>query len=169
MRRQVGLTGIEILIVLAISAILLALAVPNFAPLLERHRTTGAANDLVRAFALARSQALATGERVVLAPLGTGWTSGWRVYVDSNNSASFDAGETEVQVFPALPANMTAAASANFAAGFVSFNAQGFPRGTNGTTFTDGDMLLTMGSTARRVCLDARGRTTVVSGSGTCP
>jgi hypothetical protein len=67
------------------------------------------------------------GDRVVVAPLANGdWRSGWRVYVDANNNGSFEAGDTALQVFNALPAGMLAQSSANFALDggqFVSFNA----------------------------------------------
>lgn len=168
---QRGITAVELMIVMSIAAILAAAAIPSFAPTLQRYRATTAANDLQRAFALARAQSLAVGDRVVVAPMSNGdWRTGWRVFIDANSNGSFEAGDTALQVFEALPAGMGTQSSANFALDggqFVSFNAFGQPRALNGTSFADGNVLLTFGDVSRRVCVDARGRAAVVS--STCP
>lgn len=168
---QRGLTAVELMIVLSIAAILAAAAMPSFTPTIQRYRTTAAANDLQRAFALARAQSLAVGDRVVVAPQRDGdWRSGWQVFIDANNNGSFEAGDIALQVFNALPSGMRAEGSAGFAlsgAQFVSFNAFGQPRALNGTTFADGNVQLNFGEATRRVCVDARGRASVVQGN--CP
>lgn len=161
-----GFTAVELMIVLAIAAILAAAAMPYFGATIERYRVTGVANDLLRSFALARAQALATGDRAVVAPLADGdWRNGWRVFLDPNNNGAPDAGEAVLQIFPAMPSDMAAAGSAGFAVDggqFLSFNAMGQPRALNGTTFTDGGLQVTLGTTVRSVCIDARGRSSVV-------
>ncbi len=68
----------------------------------------------------------------------------------------------------ALCQGMGAEGSAGFALGggqFVSFNAFGQPRALNGTTFADGNVRLSFGEARRRVCVDARGRASVVQGN----
>ena len=171
-RSQAGVTAVELMIVLAIGAILAAATMPFFGATIERYRAVGVANDLLRSFSLARAQALATGDRAVVAPLADGnWRSGWRIFLDPNNNGVFDAGDTALQVFPAMPDEMAAAGSAGFAVDggqFLSFNAMGQPRALNGTTFTDARLQITLGATVRAVCIDARGRSSVVH-STNCP
>ncbi len=166
-----GLTVVEILVVLTIIAILVSSSVPSFASALERYRTNGVAVDLQHALMQARTQALATGDRVVVAPLTiNNWVEGWRIYQDPNNNGVFDAGERVLQVFEARNAEVTIVLSERLfegGEGQVSFTQFGFPRARNGTTFADGSVTVQLGATTRIVCLDAQGRTRVIH-SGAC-
>src|SRR5882672_7292087 len=101
MRPRTGMTLIELLIVLAISAILLAVGVPMFNATIAGSKTAGAASDLRGALELARSEAIRRGVTVsicrVTAPNATppvcsnaaagifaagDWASGWVVFVE---------------------------------------------------------------------------------------
>lgn len=164
-----GLTAVELLIVLAIAAILASIAVPSFAPMIERYRGSNASNEMLRGLMLARSNALGLGDRVVLAPYdGGNWQSGWRVFVDLNNNGRFDAAtDREIQASSSLGGALVNA-SAGFGEGgspFVSFNNYGFPRGLDGVRFADGNFVVRVGDTARAICLEAMGRARVVKGS----
>ncbi|HEU0203245.1 MAG TPA: GspH/FimT family pseudopilin [Burkholderiaceae bacterium] len=164
LRKSGGLTAVEILIVLAIAGILAAIAVPNFSAFMQRHRATTAANEVLRTLTLARSRALASGHRVAIAPLGTGWQSGWRVFIDADNDGVYDAGETEVEQVPAVDGDVTLSGDSFGQDGktFISFNQFGFARALNGTTVVSGRIGLALGSNNLSVCLDANGRARVV-------
>ena len=57
-RSTSGFTLIELMVTLAVAAILLAIAIPSFNSLLVSSRLTTAANDFVNALAIARSSAI---------------------------------------------------------------------------------------------------------------
>lgn len=69
-----GFTLIELMIVVAISAILLALVVPSFNDNLARRRLEGAANELSADLQYARTQAVADNTNVVLTTTSSGYT-----------------------------------------------------------------------------------------------
>lgn len=64
--RQQGLTAVELMVALAIAAILAGMAVPGFAALYRSASVSSAANELVWALHLARSSAWAKGQPVTL-------------------------------------------------------------------------------------------------------
>jgi prepilin-type N-terminal cleavage/methylation domain-containing protein len=104
-----GFTLIETLVVMAIAAILLAFAVPGFQNIFASTRNAEAANTLIAAIDLARSEAVRTGSNVtvcrsnnVLAALpdcaGAGdWAAGWVIFIDDVAPQGVrDAGDTEI-------------------------------------------------------------------------
>ena len=76
--RQHGFTAIELMVVVAILAILAALAGPSFTPLIERWRVRSATESLVSSLYFARSEAIKRGGNVAI-DSGTGWNKGWKV------------------------------------------------------------------------------------------
>ena len=61
---QKGFTIIELMIVTVLVAIVAAIAVPNFAQMIESNRRTAVANDLAGLLSFARSEAIKRGEAV---------------------------------------------------------------------------------------------------------
>lgn len=68
---QVGFTLTEMLIVVAVAAILLTVAVPSFRPLFAKWRLEGAANELSADLQYARSQAVADNANVTFSTTST--------------------------------------------------------------------------------------------------
>jgi len=85
-----GFSLVELLAVLAVSAILLGLALPTFQDVLRRQRAASAMNQLSTQLAQARITAISQRKPVTLCPsLGDGrcrgepdWSAGWLVYLD---------------------------------------------------------------------------------------
>lgn len=108
---QRGATLAELMVVLAIGAILLTLGIPGFATLIEGSRLSSATNELISTLHLARSEAIKRNARTVLCKsvdgsecnTSGGWHQGWLVFHDANNNGLRDDGETIVLVRPALP------------------------------------------------------------------
>lgn len=95
-----GFTAIELMVTVAILAVLAALAAPSFMPIIERWRVRDAAENLSTALYFARSEAIRLGGSVIIARNtsdsgctssgNTDWSCGWRVFYDANNNGSQD-------------------------------------------------------------------------------
>ncbi|MCW5654106.1 GspH/FimT family pseudopilin [Hydrogenophaga sp.] len=139
---QAGFTLIELMVGVAIMAIILAFGVPSFQSAIASNRLTGTTNDLVSAMALARTEAIRRGTRVTLCKSANAtqctnagqWTQGWIVFVDTTRSstdASVDTGETILASQAASPPNIALKGTADVA-NFISFGADGRPKLMNG-------------------------------------
>lgn len=101
MRSSKGFTLVELIVTVAVLAIILSIAVPNFSELIRANRAQTQANLLLNAFNLARSEAIKRGAAVRVSALSNGdWHRGWRVWADSNGNGTFDNGEM-LRLFPA--------------------------------------------------------------------
>lgn len=112
--KQSGTTLSELIVVLAVAAILLSIGIPGFASFSGNSRLAGATNALVSSLHLARSEAIKRNSRAVLCKSASGaacsasgdWQQGWIVFHDANNNAALDAGEAVVLTQPALPSGL---------------------------------------------------------------
>ena len=87
--RHQGLTLVELLVTIALVAIVTAFAVPNFSTFIRDGRTTADFNRLLGDITFARSEAVTRGSFVSLCPSqnftscnGVNWSDGWIAFVD---------------------------------------------------------------------------------------
>lgn len=101
--RQPGFTLVELLVTVAVLAVIIGLAVPSFRGVMQRNRLTTAANEFVATLQLARMEAVRRNLRAVVCPTSTGTGCGgadWSrvvVFVDRNSNGAVDAAETVVK------------------------------------------------------------------------
>lgn len=114
------MTLIELIIAVAIIAILTGISLPSFAHLGSSQKLSTTAHTVMASFNQARMRALAKGHQVVLCPSADGsvckadssWESGWIIYDDLNRNRKRDPSEVVVAAVDALPAGLIARTSA---------------------------------------------------------
>ncbi|GAA5525064.1 hypothetical protein Maes01_01624 [Microbulbifer aestuariivivens] len=92
-KRSMGFTLIELMIVVAILAIVTTIGVPSFNTLIKDNRLTAAANDLVGALQFARAEAVRRGRTIQVGSLDGGVANGLRVWFDENGNGELNEGE----------------------------------------------------------------------------
>ena len=157
-----GFTLVEAAITMAVTATLAATAVPHFKASLDRQHLTQAINELQLSIELGRSEAMARGQRVVLAPQQAGnWGSGWHLYRDDNNNGERDDAEPLLQVFAGPDAHVAVHAWGAPANAVLSFNEDGFIRRAGSNGLAMGGISLNVDGQVRTLCFSAtRTRTT---------
>lgn len=105
MTGPLGFTVIELMVAVAILAVLATLAAPSFTPLIERWRVRQAAEGLQSTLFYARAEAIRRGGGVILQKLPQGtdgctqaatsadWGCGWVLYADANGNGQMDSTE----------------------------------------------------------------------------
>lgn len=105
---QRGFTVLELMIALAVGAILLVVAVPSFTTLLERTRIGSAADHLYASLAEARGEAVKRRVTVRVCPSANSatcrndgdWNDGWLVFLDGDGNG---APNTSADIVKAVP------------------------------------------------------------------
>lgn len=101
---------IELIVVVSIVAILSALAAPMMSWQMNEWNVANSVNTFLADMRFARSEAARRGTRVILCrsnspeattpscSTGNGWTSGWIVFEDRNNSGNYNSGDQLLRV-----------------------------------------------------------------------
>ncbi|TVZ40121.1 type IV fimbrial biogenesis protein FimT [Alteromonadaceae bacterium 2753L.S.0a.02] len=109
--RQRGLTIIELMVVIAIAAVLMTIAVPSFEESSTKSEIRKGVNNLLSDLAFARSVAITRSQSVSLCAsdtagaqtCGTGdWNEGWLAFIDSNEDGALNNGEEIVRIGSAI-------------------------------------------------------------------
>ena len=148
-----GFTLLELMVTVAIVAILGALAAPNFQTLIQANRTRTVASEFMAMLNLARSEAARRGQPVSVcrssdgrscSSTGTGWDSGWIAFVNENHASAQekdlpvrDEDEQILQVRQDLPTGVTVRPNSNF---------------TNGITFLRTGLVWSLGTGTVAIC-----------------
>ena len=88
LKRSPGFTIIELIVTLAIAAIVLGLVVPSFQNLIRSNQVSTETNALVSALQLARSEAVKLSEDVTVSSDGGNFSDGWCVHSGANCDAA---------------------------------------------------------------------------------
>ncbi|WP_039049938.1 GspH/FimT family pseudopilin [Comamonas thiooxydans] len=107
-----GFTAIELMVTVAILAVLAGLAAPSFNPIIERWRVRQVSEELQSTLYFARSEAVKRGGGIVILRNTStdgctisdtdtdAWNCGWLVFVDKNSDGVKDNGEEVLQQTP---------------------------------------------------------------------
>jgi type IV fimbrial biogenesis protein FimT len=163
MRRR-GFTVVEMLITLAVAAVVVSLALPEFNRMVGQHVSAAAANQLAGAVALARSEAILRRTTVTMCPGARGrcldrdqWHLGTLVFLDGNGNGQIDGDDRVVRALPALRRGARVYWRSFRNRSYLQFQPRGYTQWQNGTLLycpPEGRLDL-----ARLVILNAGGRT----------
>jgi type IV fimbrial biogenesis protein FimT len=78
-----GFTLIELIVTIAILAIVSTVAAPSFNSFIGTMRAKSAAFDLISDLSIARSEAIGGNRTVTVAPVGGDWANGWAVVANA--------------------------------------------------------------------------------------
>ncbi len=137
--RNKGITFIELMITLAIAAILFATAAPSMRSSIQENRMVTQINELQASLSLARSEAIKRNASVTVCPrrdddsdsCSGSWKNGWIVFVDDNANGSIDGAEI-LRVHGAISSNN----SLTFSQTYVSYANTGLAEVGSSETFT---------------------------------
>ena len=173
MKAQRGFTLVELMITLAIVALVLTLGVPTFQESFRNYRVTSLTNQFFTSLNLARSTAIKENVRAVLLkfdtsvtpvlgtlpPAAGGFERGWIVFADPNNNATWDEGETLIQVFEPVADTGVTIQGNTFVANYISFSPDGTARQTGGNP-QNGTITLCKSPKALKIVISRMGRIT---------
>lgn len=175
-----GFTLIELVMTIAIAAVLLSVAVPSFQSVIRTNRAASLTNELSTALQLARSEAVSRGKTVTVCKsnhmadvsptcnAAASWQDGWIVFVDDDRNGSRDAsgGTTETMLRVGQPSSDTAVITgdANFA-NYVSYLSDGRSDGINSQD--GGSLIICVAEQQRTIEIAPTGRLRIIP--GTCP
>jgi type IV fimbrial biogenesis protein FimT len=143
--RHTGVTLIELMVTIAVLAIVAVFAVPEWLTTVRNNRLAAQANDLVADLALARSEAMRRGGRVTICASADGtvcsgdaadWKQGRLVFFDANADGTVGAGDEIIRAAGNLKGN--ALSTSSFASSdFIQFRPSGMPVGAGSFKLCD--------------------------------
>ncbi len=148
-----GFTLLELMVTIAIVAILGALAAPSFQAMIQANRSRTVSSEVMATLNLARSEAARRGQPVSVcrssdgnscSSTGTGWDSGWIAFVNEDAASegatvTRDDGELLLQARQDLPTGVTVRPNGNF---------------TNGITFLRTGLVWGLGTGTFAICVN---------------
>lgn len=133
-RASRGFTLVEVLVVVAIAAILTAMAIPSFSAATQNSRMVSEANNLLGAMNYSRTEAIRRGNNVLFGRRnGTDWNGGFVAWIDADSDNSWDAGE-EIRLWEPLHSSMSLSSGSTLT--LFTFNSAGLVNMSNTVTLT---------------------------------
>lgn len=166
-----GFTLLELMVAIAVFAVLLAVGVPSFIQIIRNNRITAQANELISALNVARIESIKRGIPVSVCSstnaaacaADTNWATGWILFTDAAGTAGqVDGGDVLVQVWPAVAGGL----QLNSSRAFIQYTSTGM---TSPVAAADFDLFKTgaPADTARCIAISTTGR--VSSAKLPCP
>lgn len=133
LKKAYGFTLIELMVTVAIAAVLMVVAAPSFVQYKRNSELTSLANSLLASINASRSEALKKGRSAFVRPLTSDWAGGWVVFVDSNGDNLYSDGvdflvsrQDAAKSYFGISGNSTASGSSPY----VRFDSAGYSTDT---------------------------------------
>lgn len=174
MKTQNGFTLVELMITLAIAAILVSVGIPSFRSVIQTNRAATQTNELVTALNLARSEAVKRSSNISVCAssdsatcsASSNWATGWILFADAGTAGTFDGGtDTLIRVWSGLNGSTTLTSGSGDP--FVQYrsNGQSSDASTVSFTLTVADCT---GDNVRNISVSPQGRIRRAANSA-CP
>jgi len=172
-----GVTLVELVIALAIAALLVVIASPGFADWILEGEVMNEARHLAAAMSVARSEAIKRGDRVNLCKsrdrlncdASASWGDGFIVFVDADHDGQVDGGvEPILRIAEAAPHGISVSGN-HPVADYVSFTGLGTARLLNGALQMGTITVCRSGRRAVDVILVQTGRVRIAKSAAVCP
>lgn len=178
MHKSRGFSLIELMVVIAIAAIMVTLAAPSFVQLITKSNVSSAVNIFMADMRFARSEAVRRGGAVIMCrsddpeattphcntnegPGGNGWVSGWIIFEDRNSNLDYNSATDQLLRVQAPINNIDTILEHSSGSTKFQFTAMGRMRSlTSATSMRFGT---NMPDTLKRVvCVNQSGRARIV-------
>jgi type IV fimbrial biogenesis protein FimT len=172
--RPAGVTLLELLVALAIAAILLFTAIPGWGSWMAEQALKDRAESLLATLERARSEAVRRGSRVFVCPQAGGecpaspaaWEGGWAIVASA--PAGTDVGQRTLARERAAAPGITIRGNRPVA-DYVSYTGLGHARRVDGALQMGTFTICRAGFTARKVVVANSGRARIETTSDACP
>jgi type IV fimbrial biogenesis protein FimT len=181
MRKNLGFTLLELMVGIAVAAIVASLAVPSFNRLIASSRLNAQTTELLSALQYARAEALVRNLNVSICHTAdptastpacgsteNGWDTGWIVFTDTDTGGTTDGTDQVLRVGqPAKTMTFNVPEQYNK---WLGFSATGLPRAA-GSGLAGGTIIVCNGSLRRAIVISSTGRITLndkVSENASC-
>jgi type IV fimbrial biogenesis protein FimT len=152
LRRLAGVSLIELMVVVAVAAILMGIGMSSYQNITVSYRMSGEINGLLGDMQYARSEAIKQGQNVVICVSTSGvdcsagntnWNLGWIVFVDVNNTQSTgNNGALVLRAQPAFTGGNPPDTLTDGSTSLVSFDREGLALGLLTTNSGNGGALI---------------------------
>lgn len=176
MMHKAGFTLIELMITIAMLAILASLAAPSFQQMIVNNRIATDTNLLIGDLNLARGEAIKRGARVTVCASSNGtsctgaadWSAGRLVFVDEGVAGTVDGNDGDAahslrNIAAVSNGNSLGESTAFAPSGYVSYLSTGFSSSVGTLTICHS------GYVGRNVSISATGRTSLAQTAAACP
>lgn len=159
-QRRSGIGLMELLITMGILSALASMALPNFAPMLDRLRVVTMVAHFQEAINLSRTEAIRRHLRVDLVPMrDKNWATGWQVLIDADSNQLANGGDTVLHTGPTPPSGLRIDARLRDPKPYLAFDPSGRPRSASSSTVPQiGSLIFTIGNEQRKVIISFLGR-----------
>jgi type IV fimbrial biogenesis protein FimT len=176
-----GMTLLELMIVVAIGAILMTVAVPAFNDVVKTTRLKGQVSTFRQALMEARQLAVNRGQPVTICRSNdqsnckdnNQWENGWIIFLDDDGNGARDTSSGSSETLKTVQQGLSASYSLRSTGSTtttteVTYQSSGAPADAGGSTFSlcgpEGDK-----SDGRDIGLNVAGRAQVTEGASSCP
>jgi type IV fimbrial biogenesis protein FimT len=187
MQKQRGFTLIELMVVLAIVAVLVTIAAPSFTKIIQANSVATTVNVFMSDLRFARSESIRLGGGVVMCrsnapedatpacnsgsgPNSEGWSTGWIIFHDLDGDDAKGAAEPLLRVQAAISSVKSMTESKGSPTGTFRFTATGRLRDVaSATDIKVGSSSLFTSDMQRLICVSLGGRARIAGdGSAAC-